>query len=168
MKLYSDIYNNKRLFLGGHLVTFQLGIAEVEDAAGKEILETGFAHIYAEMPSNEKAYREAIDKEYADDKLSYETEIARLKSIIEDKNKQIEYLKKDLQIWKDMVPDSTEDVKEVKIEEAVSDKEENTSLESMKKAELVALAVGEGYLSQTEASQLKKEELIKVIEEKLK
>ena len=164
MKLFTNRYVGRTIKLTDQILKFEGNLVEVEDSIGEEILKAGYAGIYSVLPEEKPKADDLLIEGAMEMKASLEAEIIRLKGIITSKDKEILTLKADIDSWKNLATGN--DNSEV-AEEVLMPTDAEDPIANLKKAELVEMAVGEGYLTEKEASAMLKQDLIDLIKSKV-
>lgn len=172
----SRVFSQHSLKFKNGIVKFVNGVATISEELYQEIVETNFPNIFkeGEEPEYKTKLEEKLRSDIKKDNEEYESEIRRLKHIIEAQ--ETELTKKDSEItsWKQLVEElkaggtvKTEKVSEINKEEpkATEDDELLKELNAAKVEELKALAMSEdgGSYSENDLKGKKKDEIIKMI-----
>lgn len=169
--IYSKVYTSRKIRIGNDDIEFNSkGEATVEDKTAKKVEQSGlpiFMEEIKDIEKKSKSENEILSEEIvASLKEEHRIEVSKLKSVISNREKIIEDLKKEVASWKEIYEKLAFPEKEKIGKEAPE--EENELLKELKelnKESLVSLLMEEeeNKLTESQLKMKKKDELIDLI-----
>ena len=149
MIIESDKYMNESVMYGKNLVTFTNFKAEVSDEIGEFILNSRYAHVFAEgqAPKTKSQVQKLLEDNVSDRDALWKREVDRLEGVVRGLKVENEKLKHEVTVWKGEVERLTAkksepetNVQEENVQQDIDKDELMKQLSSYKKDELIAAA----------------------------